>query len=70
MESNRYRWLPKVQMVTNVTNGEYLAIWKQIAIHSLKATLEPLANKSTVGNDFQSNRLQVKSAPVKSALVK
>jgi hypothetical protein len=38
MESNRYRWLPKVQMVTNVTNGEYLAIGKHIAVHSLKAT--------------------------------
>jgi hypothetical protein len=38
MESNRYRWLPKVQMVTNVTNGKYLAIGKHIAVHSLKAT--------------------------------
>ena len=38
MESNRYRWLPKVQMITNVTNGEYLAIGKHIAVHSLKAT--------------------------------
>jgi hypothetical protein len=38
MESYRYRWLPKVQMVTNVTNGEYLAIGKHIAVHSLKAT--------------------------------
>ena len=38
MESNRYRWLPKVQMVTNVANGEYLTIGKQIAVHSLKAT--------------------------------
>ena len=38
MESNRYIWLPKVQMVTNVTNGEYLAIGKHIAVHSLKAT--------------------------------
>ena len=35
MESNRYRWLTKVQMVTN---GEYLAIGKHIAVHSLKAT--------------------------------
>jgi len=25
-------------MVANVTNGEYLAIGKQIAVHSLKAT--------------------------------
>ena len=52
MESNRYRWLPKVQMVTNVTNGEYLAIGKHIAVHSLKATMEPLANNSTVGNQW------------------
>ena len=38
MKSNRYRWLPKVQMVTIVTHGEYLAIGKHIAVHSLKAT--------------------------------
>ena len=40
MESNRYRWLPKVHMVTNVTNGEYLAIGKHKAVHRLKATNE------------------------------